>query len=87
MDCLAAEMVLSTCFSDTVFVNLFRTAALVETAVSGVHTSWLRTSGAPHLLNTVVLAVAACRSFRDGALGRATHRYPIPRPPFPVPNN
>ena len=33
-DCLAAEVFLNRCFSDTVFVALFRTA--VETAISGV---------------------------------------------------
>ena len=35
MDCLAAELFLNSCFSDIVFVTLFRTA--VETAISGVH--------------------------------------------------
>ena len=35
MDCLAAELFLSSCFSDTVFTTLFRTA--VETAISGIH--------------------------------------------------
>ena len=35
MACLAAELLLNSCFSDTVFVTLFCTA--VETAVSGEH--------------------------------------------------
>ena len=35
MDCLAAELFLNSCFSDTVFLTLLRTA--VETAISGVH--------------------------------------------------
>ena len=35
MDCLAAELFLNSCFSDTVFVTLFRTA--VGTAISGAH--------------------------------------------------
>ena len=35
MDCLAAELFLNGCFSDIVFVTLFRTA--VETAISGVY--------------------------------------------------
>ena len=34
-DCLAAELFLNSCFSDTVFVTLFRTA--VETTISEVH--------------------------------------------------
>ena len=34
-DCLAVELFLNSCFSDTVFVTLFYTA--VQTAVSGVH--------------------------------------------------
>ena len=35
MDCLAAKLFFSSCFSDTVFVTLIRTA--VETEISGVH--------------------------------------------------
>ena len=35
MHCLAAELFLNSCFSDTVFVTLFRTA--VETAISEVN--------------------------------------------------
>ena len=35
MYCLAAELFLNSCFSDTVFLTLLRTA--VETAISGVH--------------------------------------------------
>ena len=46
MDCLAAELFFNSCFSDAVFVTLFRTA---------VKTHLLNT----HLSNIVVLAVAA----------------------------
>ena len=60
MDRLAAELLLNSCFSDTVFVTLFRTA--VETAVSEVH-KLLGTGGGPHLLSIDVLAVA------DGLFG------------------
>ena len=46
MGCLAAESFLSSCFSDTVFVTLFRAA--VEAAVSEVHklfrTGWIPAS-------------------------------------------
>ena len=44
MDRLAAELLLNSCFSDTVFVTLFRTA--VETAINEVH-KLLRTGGVP----------------------------------------
>ena len=44
MDCLAAELFLNSCLSDTVFVTLFHTA--VETAVGGVH-KLLHTGGVP----------------------------------------
>ena len=44
MESLAAELFPSSCFSDTVFVTLFRKA--VETAISGVH-KLLRTGGVP----------------------------------------
>ena len=43
-DCLAAELFLNSCFSDTVFVTLFRTAA--ETAISRGH-KLLGTGGVP----------------------------------------
>ena len=57
MYCLTAvELFLNGCFSDTVFVTLFRTA--VETAVNKVH-KLLRTGGeVPHLLGVVFLLVA-----------------------------
>ena len=42
VDCLAAELFLNSCFSDSVFVTSFRTA--VETAISGVR-KLLRTGG------------------------------------------
>ena len=44
MDCLAAELFLSSGFLDIVFVTLFRTA--VEAAVSGVH-KLVHTGGVP----------------------------------------
>ena len=44
MVCLAAELFLSCCFSDTVFVTLLHTA--VETAISGAH-QLLGTGGVP----------------------------------------
>ena len=47
MVCLAAELFLSSCFSDTVFVTWLRTA--VETAISGVQ-KLLRTGQVPILL-------------------------------------
>ena len=88
MDCLAAELVLSSCFSDSVFVTLFRTAALVETAISGVDTGCFALAGALHRLNTVVVLAMA-----DGLFG--TERWdelligtrPPPPPPFHFPNN
>ena len=43
-DCLAAELFLNSCFSDTFFVTLLRAA--VETAISEVH-KLLRTGGDP----------------------------------------
>ena len=52
---LAAELFLDSCFSDTVFVTLLRTA--VEPAISEVH-KLLGTGGGPHLLNFVVLALS-----------------------------
>ena len=45
MDCLAAELVLNSRFSDTVFVTLFRTA--VETAVSEVRRNCFTLGGVP----------------------------------------
>ena len=44
MGCLAAKLFIDSCFSDAVFVTLFRTA--VETAISGVH-KLLRIGGVP----------------------------------------
>ena len=55
MDCLAAELFLNSCFSDTVFVTLF--CAAVETASSKVH-KLLPTGGVPTSLTFIVLAVA-----------------------------
>lgn len=54
MDCVVAELFLGSCFSDTVFVTLLRTA--LETAVSeGLRL--LLTGGVP-ISVTLVLAVA-----------------------------
>ena len=55
MVCLAVELFLSSCFSDTVFVTLLHTA--VETAISEVH-KLLRTGGVSTSLTFIVLAVA-----------------------------
>ena len=76
MDCLAAELVLSSRFSNTVFVTLFRTA--VGTAICEVY-PLLRHSG-PHRLNIVVLAVA------DGLFGLhgSERRYELFMPPSPA---
>ena len=52
--CLAAELLLNSCFSDTVFVTLLPTA--LETAK---YTSCFALAGGPHLLHVVVLGVAA----------------------------
>ena len=82
MDCLAAELFLNGCFSDAVFVTLFRTA--VETAISEVH-QLLRTGGVSIFLSIVVMAMAggSLRSLWVGALGRAIDLFQIP--PFPRP--
>ena len=53
MDCLAAKLFLNSCFSDTVFVTLFRTA--VETPLAE-YTSCFALATA--LNNDTVLAVA-----------------------------
>ena len=55
MDCLAAELFLNSCFSDTVFVTLF--CAAVETASSKVH-KLLHTAGVSTPLTFIVLAMA-----------------------------
>ena len=59
-DCLAAELFLNSCFSDTVFVTLLRTA--VETAVSEVH-KLLGTGGVP------ALTLLFWRWLHDGLFG------------------
>ena len=58
MDCLPAELFLSSCFSDTVFVTLLRTA--VETASSGVLAQVASHWRGPHLLNIAVPTVFDC---------------------------
>ena len=84
MDCLATKsfkLFLSSCFSDTVFVTLLRTAA--KTAITEVH-KLLHRRG-PHLLNVVVLAVAdglfgLHGSERKDELLTGTRPLPVPRP-------
>ena len=89
VDCLAAELFLNSCFSDTAFVPLFCTA--VETAISEGHES-LHTGRVPtDLLNIVVLVVAdglsgLCRSERLDELFLSTRPDPtLPPSPFPRP--
>ena len=79
---LAAELFLDSCFSDTVFVTLLRTA--VEPAISEVH-KLLGTGGGPHLLNFVVLAVADDSLFCLYGSERADELFisSPPPPPFP----
>ena len=80
MDCLTAELFLNNCFSDTVFVTLFRAA--VETVISEVH-KLLGTGGVPVLtLNTVVLSVADRLFGRYGSESRdelliGTRHFPV----------
>ena len=80
MDCLAAELFLNSCFSDTVFVTLLSTA--VETAISDVH-KWLRTGGVPTSLTllfwwwlTTFFSVFTGQSARTSYSSR-----PLPSPP------
>ena len=88
MDCLVAKFFLNSCFSDTVFVTLLRTA--VETAISEVH-KLLGIGGVPMLLLNIVLSLAVadglfglCGSERLDELFIST---PPPSPlSFPVPN-
>ena len=59
MDCLAAELFLSSCFSDTVFMTLLRTAVETATMRCTVPLHWR----GPHLPSIIVLALA------DGLFG------------------
>ena len=69
MNCLAAELFLNSCFSDTVFVT-------VETAVSEVH-KLLGTGGVPIALTWLFGGGwRSLRTLRVGAQGRASHLYP-----------
>ena len=81
MDCLAAELPLNSCFSDTVFVTLRCTA--VETAVSEVHTL-LRTGGVPTSLTSLFWRWLTVSSV---FVGRSvwTSYSSLPAP-IPVPN-
>ena len=79
--CLAEKLFLNSCFSDTVFVTLLRTAA--ETAISEVH-KLLHRRG-PHLLNVVVLAVADGLFGLHGSECRDELFIGTLPPPFPRP--
>ena len=85
-NCLAAELFLNSCISDTVFVTLLRTA--LETAISEVHTLLSTGRVRLHLLNIVVLAVAEVPSVFTGRSGRRSYS-PLHLPPlsssFPPP--
>ena len=72
----------NSCFSDTVFVTLFRTAVATAVSVSRAH-KLLRTGGGPHLLKIIVLTVT------DGLFGlygseRVDELF-ISTPPTPSP--
>ena len=67
VDCLASELFLGSCFLDTVFVPLFRTA--VETAVSGVH-KLLVTGGVPTPLTLLFWRRLAVSSVFTGRSAR-----------------
>ena len=82
MDCLAAELFLNSCFSDTVFVTLAHTA--VETAISRVH-KLLHTSVVPTSLTLLFWQWLMVSSGLWVRVHRwAIHRYLTP-PPFPIP--
>ena len=77
LNCLAAELFLNGCFSDTVLTTLFRTA--VERAISGAH-KLLRTGGFPISLTLLFwwwLTVSSVFTGRNAGTS-CTHRYPIP---------
>ena len=79
MVCLAAELVLNSCFLDTVFVTSFRTA--VKTAISGV-----RTGEVPIHLNIVSLAVAGSLFGLAGRSAGTSYSSLPDSPSFLVPN-
>ena len=75
MDCLAAELFLDSCFSDT--VTLLRTA--VETAMNEVHKLFL--TGGVLTLTLFWRWLAVSSVFVGWIAGRATHGYPNPLTP------
>ena len=77
--CLAAELFLNSCFSDTVFVTLLPTA--LEAAISEVH-KLFRTGGGPHLLLVVADVSWVYASEHLGELIISTRRPLL----FHVPN-
>ena len=72
------QLFLNSCFSDTVFAALLRTA--VETAVSEVH-KWLRTGGVPTSLT--VLQFWRCLTVSSVFAGRS-ERTSYSLPPIPL---
>ena len=82
MVCLAAKLFLNSCFSDTVFVTLLRTA--VETAVSGVH-ELLRTGGVPTSLKLLFWRWLTISSVFTGRSTRMSYSSLLPPPPPPRP--
>ena len=75
-DCLAAElMILSSSFSDTVFVTSLRTA--VETAISGVH-ELLGTGGVPTSLTLLFWRWLTVSSVFSGRTTRTSYSSLLP---------
>ena len=70
MDCLTAELFLGNCFSDIVFVTLFRTA--VETAIRGVH-KLLGTGGVPASLTLLFWRWLTMSSVFTGRRARTSY--------------
>ena len=86
VDCLAAELLLNSCFWDTVFVTLLRRTA-VETAVSGVQ-KLLPNGGVPTSLTLLFwrwLTVSSVFAGRSSGTDYSSAPDP-PSPRFPVPN-
>ena len=70
MDCLTAELFLGNCFSDIVFVTVFRTA--VETAIRGVH-KLLGTGGVPASLTLLFWRWLTMSSVFTGRRARTSY--------------
>ena len=83
-DCLAAELFLSSFFSDTVFVSLLRT--YVKNSSSDVHKLVASRWRAPLLLSIVVPG-GGCMMVSSVFAGRTpwTSYSSLPGPPFPRP--